>query len=406
MNHYIFLTTTIRNVGGAQLYIARKQEWLESIGWNVSVFYYNRGNVVIEALKKHSNNFIDELSENVYALSSKQVFAVVSKIIPENCEKMIIESHLVNLCLWGEVIANYANGMNLCYLLCEDFPKLRKYERDYLLSRLDHNLLFGITNNSIPMLLGEFGKTKNRGLLAVGCSANNVDNIAYDLTSLTNSQTILCIGRLDKPYVPSIIFELCEFAASHANNDYNVILLGDSADRTIANTFVEQLSVYKNINVICTGYLFPIPRCIFTKSDVAIASSGSVTVSSNEGIPTIAIDANDFQAIGIFKHTTNHSIYRDFEPQQRVCDLLEDVLVYKKYPKKIVSNSLHTVLDYSNHLQIINSYQEGLVYKKIKKRPLIAYPFFIMVQIFGISRVKRIKKIIVQSLTKLKKHNV
>ena len=402
MNHYIFLTTSIRNVGGAQLYIAKKQEWLESIGWKVSVFYYNKGRIVIDALKKHEGNFIDELSQNVYVLSSKQLDTVLTRILPIHYDKVIIESHLLSLCFWGEIIAYKANGMNLCYPLCEVFPKLKKYERDYFASRLDNNLLFGISEISVSMLLGESEQTKNRQLLAIGCCADNVADISYDLTSLTGNQTIISIGRQDKPYVPFVINEICDFISRHAKKSYNVILIGDSADKALLDTYIEKLSAYGNVSVICTGYIFPIPRCLFKKADVAIASSGSVVVANHEGVPTIVIDANDFQAIGVFKQTTCNTLYREFEPLQKVCNLLEDILDKNKFKKVTIADIPHNHLDYSDHLRIIDSYQNGKIYPKIMRRPITEYPMFFLTQLFGISGIKIIRRTISRVLLKLK----
>ena len=403
INHYIFLTTSIRNVGGAQLYIAKKQEWLESIGWEVSVFYYNKGSIVIDALKKHEGNFINELSQNFYALSSKQRNAVLARILPKDYDKVIVESHLLSLCFWGEFIAHKANGMNLCYPLCEGFPKLQQYERDYFSSRLENNLLFGISDISIPLMLGESEQTKNRQLLAIGCCTDNVADISYDITPLTGNQTIICIGRQDKPYVPFVINEICDFLFRHKGNTYNVILLGDSADKALSDNFIEKLTAISNVNVICTGYIFPIPRCLFRKADVAIASSGSVIVANNEGVPTIVIDANDFQAIGVFEQTTNNTLYRESEPQQKVSDLLEDILDRRMFKKVTIADTPHSRLDYSDHFRIIDSYKEGTVYPKIMKRPIAEYPIFFLTQLFGITGVRGMRKIVSKVLSKYNK---
>ena len=64
MKKYVFLTTSIRNVGGAQLYISRKLDYLKENGWDVDVFFYNDGKVVIPNLECFKDNCVNELSCN------------------------------------------------------------------------------------------------------------------------------------------------------------------------------------------------------------------------------------------------------------------------------------------------------------------------------------------------------
>ena len=50
---YIFLTSSVVSVGGAQLYISRKVDHLLSLGWEVHVFSVRHGEIVIENLKQY-----------------------------------------------------------------------------------------------------------------------------------------------------------------------------------------------------------------------------------------------------------------------------------------------------------------------------------------------------------------
>ena len=363
---YIFLTSTIRNVGGAQLYMSRKMDWLKSLGWLVDTYYYNDGNVVIENLKEFKNHCIPELSIPFELLVDRKKKKILKTICSVNSDVLIIESHILNLCLWGEYIISQKGGMNLCYLLSETFPPITKSTRCFLEYKLQQNLLFGINDRSIPLLLGNSSQTSKRGLLAVGNNEDNVKDIEdYEIPlSFDNKVTIISLGRLDKPYIEPMVNSIKYFVSKHKELFFNVIFIGDAAQKEIKENILGQIDKEPNVETICTGYMLPIPRKLLKAADVAIASSGCVRITRNEGILTIAIDGEDYMALGIAGITTNNSLYRNnCEPKQKVEDLLEDILINKKYKKEeIVINSVSTVVDYSKHKAIIDGYKSRNAY--------------------------------------------
>ena len=70
------------------------------------------------------------------------------------------------------------------------------------------------------------------------------------------------------------------------------------------------------------------------------ASSNSILVSANEGVPTIGIDIHDYQPIGVYKHTTDNLWSRENEPLTPLSEWLEEVLIKGKYPKKLIEHNL------------------------------------------------------------------
>ena len=59
----MFITNSIRNMGGAQMYIRNKVVFLKQHGWAPTVFFFNAGDVLIPELKEFINNRIPELAE-------------------------------------------------------------------------------------------------------------------------------------------------------------------------------------------------------------------------------------------------------------------------------------------------------------------------------------------------------
>lgn len=362
MKQYIFLTNSIRNVGGAQLYTSNKIKWLESIGWEVNVFYSSlSGDIVLDNLKRFEKNYLPVLSLPFAIVDEKIRRRNANKVISVSASKIIIECHITEYCFWGEYFGNLCGGMTICYPLSEDFPKLSQEERDFFFHKLKQNLLFGITDNSIPLMLGKSNLTEKRGLFAVGDSCNLSDE-DYAIPLKEHAMTILSIGRLEKPYIPNMVSSIKKFVDRHKDSYFNIILLGDSKDKSIRKSIVTSLSECCNSKVFCTGYLNPIPKSIFQKCDVAIASSGCVRVTAQQGVYTISVDTNDHKAIGVYGITTDKTLFRKEEKPQEIDVLLEEILIFKRYSKndiKIVEEDS----DYSKHEEIINRYIPNVAYE-------------------------------------------
>lgn len=380
MKRYIFLTTTVRNVGGAQLYISRKKEWLESLGWVVDVYFYNEGDVKIQGLKKYQSNCIKELSLPHYVLNTTCLNKIADKLRSVSKEiYTIIESHTINLTLIGEEIAKIINAKHLAYWLSESFPAECLRYKNFFERKLEDNSLFGITDRSIPDFLGYNNLTKNRGLLAVGCFQSIVENIEFPFINNIKpvSYNILCLGRLDKPYVEYMITKIIVFVRKYINKDFNLIFVGSSADISIETRIKDRISVLSNVNSYFLGYMFPIPKQLLQIADVVISSSGSALVAYRENIKTITIDANDWEPLGVLGFTTKNVLFRENEPKQKLEDLLENILIENKYTIKNKKYDIPIVdnLDYTQHQKVIdlviNSKCYDISYSKTLKEKIL-----------------------------------
>lgn len=393
MKRYIFLTTSIRQIGGAQLYIARKIEFLNKLGWKADVFYYNSGNIKIPILKQFEKNCIDKLGLPFSFFKKRQKDMIARCILGGEKDTIIIESHTINLSFWGEYLASKVEAKHLCYLLSEDFSAIDKEMQSFFHFKLSQNLLFGISNKSISLLLPEIQESDKHCLLAVGCTSNNVED--YDDSRLHNMPSadfnILSIGRLEKSYISSMIDSVVNFANNNKKH-INVIVVGDSADPSITNRIVEKIQSNELTNCIFLGYTFPIPKKLFTIADVCISSAGSCCVAYNEGIPTISIDSLDYAAIGLYGLTTKNTIYRDKEqePQIQVEVFLKKILIDREFDSIISESKMEfkssKQVDYSKHLQVIEKLSE-LNYYNINNIPrsFKASGFRLVSSIFGVS---------------------
>ena len=319
MNRYIIMTMGITGMGGGQMYVRNKMRYMEEKGWNVTVFGCLRGEIVIPDLKKYNDCTYDELTCAPFVYTKKFVETVINKIINRahigKDDNVIIESGTAHMSYWAELLAQRCKGRNLCFLLDErnDFLVDKSY-LPFFIFKLRRQELAGINNKSMNILFRGMEKSciENGPSLPALCQ-NVVENIEIPNTIYIPKAdyTIGSIGRLEKAYVPYMISEVVAYAQEHKNNNINLLLVGGTNNLEIINDIKKLVRDVDNINLIITGYLYPIPQKLFEKVDLFVSSAGSAGVSYGQNVTTISLDAKDGKPIGVLGYTTKNTLYRD-----------------------------------------------------------------------------------------------
>lgn len=361
---YVFLRNMIGDLGGGQLYMARKSDYLRSRGWDVHAFYFTEKDVLIPELNVFSGNRIPELGMPFSIFSNRQRRRIAEFILREcgNPTSITIESYNFNSALWGEYIASVAGGKHVSFLLEEEYVGLTPQIEDFMRFKLSQKLLYGITDHNIPSIIPE-ASPEQTFLSAEGCCRVNI--LDYDCPALEKIRqadfSILTVTRLDKPYVVDMFREIVAFALGHPDKTIGFIILGDTADAERKKMLLSILSEAPNLKVSELGYVFPMPWKMFDVADVFVGCSGSALDANTTGLPVITVDANDFSAIGILSETTDNYLYRSSdEPPLRIRDLVEKIfserISYRERHDRISSDGsrLRPTLDYSKHQAILD----------------------------------------------------
>lgn len=342
MKKYIILTGAIRNAGGAQLYTANKLSYMESLGWEPYAFFHVAGDVKISYLNRFIDSHIPEIGRPIQSLkasvSKKIINNMASAIKAEGDDEIIIESNSLSLAFWGEALANSLNAHHVMFPLEESFWNITKKEAEFFQFKLHRKEIMTSTEYRLRQIFQGYYKAEyNQYLLGLRpyCS-NVVDYTPIELPDSihkSNSFKILSIGRLKKAYINPMLQEIKNFANNHNEAKIDLIMVGGDSDPSIEAAIKELYKDVDNVTLYLLGYIFPIPYDWIRISDVCIASSNSVLVSAEEGIPTIAVDGHDLKAIGVYGYTTNKKVFRGEEPPLQISMLLEEILIKKKYPK-------------------------------------------------------------------------
>ena len=356
MKHYIFLTNSIRNMGGGQMYVRNKSLYLQNKGWSTSVFFYNEGPILIQELNTYKSNLIKTLAQSIALVSKDIIERTLNEIISKlpDSDEFVIESNAYHLIYWGELIAKRINAKHLLFILEENLPTFNNAIAEFFIFKLLRKEVIGNAYTYKRFLkkryIDEFAKYGTIKDISPFCSNVIIRDSKVNFDIAYADYNILSIGRLDKPYISNMLNEFIIFVKKYSKYSFNIIFIGGDAENTISTAIRNKFKQFHNVTIYTLGYMYPIQIYYLSIADVNVASSNSVLVSANEGVPTIVVDAHDYFALGVYNYTTTNTVFRSNEPKELISDLLEDILINRNYPKTCFDNTDHNNGDFDAHM--------------------------------------------------------
>lgn len=350
MDSYIILTPEIGNMGGGQMYTNNKVRYLKEHGWNVHVFYFKEGgSIMMPYLKEYYGNVIPEFRFAFYYVPILRRNKIAKRIKTSivGSKTIIIESQLIDLAFWGEDIAKRIGAKHIVNFIEEQVPVMNDRKLSFFEYKLKHWHMLNAGERSQKRIFKD--KWKEEYVAFINMISYKCSNVVYDVGCDIQFKpcdfSIISIGRLDKPYVESMTSEFIAFAEKHKNKKINFIYVGGSPDGIKEREIPKLFQKAGNATVYMMGYTFPVPLSVVKQANVAVASANSILVTSDLDIPTISLDMNDHQVIGVYGYNTINKFLRNAnEPALQLSSVLDEVLIYKKYPRKgIIVDSMKDV---------------------------------------------------------------
>ncbi len=363
MKKYIFITFSIVEVGGSQIYVDKKRASLEADGWQVIVFSADQGRLMIGELNKYETliNFRYGHSPITYSRSKRH--RLVKKMAEQVgiADEIIIESHSAIFGLWGEMLAQELNAIHLLYCIEEKCVAFSQSHFRFLEFKWKQHALAGISPVVIKNLFSthdvEIGEDQSYYLLAYGTSP--LEDIATNVKLPTTDENICLMGRLEKAYMYPTAKKIAEYVKEHSTKKYSVLIIGGSGKSMYSSKIRALFKGIVNCNLEMTGNMFPIPYSLLIQMSVLVSSAGCCGLGHRVGIPTISIDGNDLMPIGVLGHTTNQSLFRNDEQVVELTVLLDEILEEKKYKKEIKPFE-PSIPNYSSHCEFVKNINQDL----------------------------------------------
>lgn len=282
---------SLRNIGGAEQYIYNKLKFLRKKGFEVYIISAFDGNFLIKDFEEFKPYIIPAIMYPPKIFRLIEINKTLDKIIGwvgNQLDDCIIESNSIDAACWGELIGAKLNAKHFIFNLQEKH-NYSPTQISFLKYKIERKELAGITSSSVgQMILKEEYEAKSEEFFEAYCT-NVVEDIedGFSPKLLKGARlNIGSIGRLEKEFLYKILLKLKVFFNDNKKDIFNLVLIGGSNKKVVTN--IQKLFAgVKNVNLIITGYLYPIPKKLIDSCDLFISTAGSSYVSFNECVPTI-----------------------------------------------------------------------------------------------------------------------
>lgn len=381
MRQYIIIARSICGIGGAEIYVRNKLNFLHNNNYQVTIISCVLGTIKISELEYFKKNIIPECINDPFLYTDSQRKRILKKLlnslnITEGSE-VIIESSFIQGALWGELLASVLNCRNFCFLVDDSFRELSDSERDFLVFKLKRKELVGITKNSLELLFKQkYLLLEDEHYFLNFTCINSIEHINnyFNFYHEQYDITIGSIGRINKPCVPIILSEIKKFASQHTNKKILFVLFGGGDnEKKLKKQYIKSLKNIDNLTFIITGEFFPIPYDCVNKFDLFISTAGSARATYNSGIPTLSVELMTGVPLGLLGINTNSTQYRMDEDKiiwLTIKDALSSFFINNEIDLNDIRGKLTkktVVIDYATHLSFMN--------KSIKENEIRVYDF-------------------------------
>lgn len=309
MKKYIIITMSICNIGGAEQYVYNKIKFLESCGYDVYVFSSMTRDILIHEFTKFKELIFPALMYSPFCFRNSYIRKIISiikeKIHYEMSDEIFIEANSISAGLWGEILARETKSS--CYVFnLQETHCYSKEEKEFLYKKLNEHKLSGITSKSVFQMLSNYQFEFDDSMHWKAFCNNVVDDCEDNYSKFFNSKAKYnfgCVGRLEKPFLIELLKSLIVYFKQNNDIEFNLILIGGSNKKGKAEKIRNLFSQVKNVNLIITGFLYPIPRELINNVDIFISTAGSADATYYENRPTIKVSPENSKPIGIMGGT-------------------------------------------------------------------------------------------------------
>lgn len=402
-NTYIFVTNTLYDIGGAQLYLNNKCQYLLNNNYNVYILTSEHGsNILFDVLKNNKKHIYEELRYPPFYFSEYRQNKLVKDILKgmdyRSSSKIYIESCFLKSSYWGEMIASELKAKHIVYLLQESFNSINNVTKSFLEFKYQRRELAGIKPDSLYYLFNKNDFYKENSFYLKPRSATKLfsNNVQESLKKIQKVDLNLCsISRLDKPHVKLLIKDVIEFSKENENMNIQLILIGESVNPEEFNNFIKLVEPIDNLSLIFLGRLFPIPASILNVVDIFIGTAGAATLTVKEKKLTIVYN-NEYKVVGLLGIHTMESYYGVLTEKEKKLqewlEILKSPKIRSLYEKKIPKNYKSIDNDYSDHIDFILNGSKTRKYNLsfLYKRSVKDYFIYLIINYLGIKNFELI----------------
>lgn len=376
MKLYILMTGSLDGVNGVVLYVRNKIKYMQQMGWDVVLMHSHdtKKKIYVEDLKRWNKpQYTFPFLDNYPACYGKKkleniITQVIGKLPNTNLvEKSVIETLNYKRACWGELLAKHLHARHIFLSTTENPYILNNEYFKFLRFKFERNELKGIQESSMMRLFeGWMHLNPSPSHTVPAYCQNCIDDIESPFEEayrIDEDYHICTIGRMDKKYVLPMIEGIREFC-KETHKTVQLFIFGGAYSNEARQKVENVLREFKYLNSVVTDFIFPVPISLLEKMDLAIATAGAAIGLNEVGLPTISMDSQDGEPIGLMGVTTNAAIYRTDEEKITLSEWLKKVLIDKASQRNIqkIDYSANLSQEMVKHGQWLEDVNSPLIY--------------------------------------------
>lgn len=335
MKTYIIICCFADRIAGGPIYYSNKVKYMEEQGWKVVVIPADTGQQsAVPGLAKFFGPWVPNIGYMPSEFTPRQREHIMSQLlsfVPNESDNIVVETGNDYTAYWGELLAERIHAKHIVIFIDEQNPNITKEVIDFYKFKYDRDELACISKPVMQNLFKPFFPLSLEQCKSLSCVCHNsIDDYEHTFTSkiVTSKYNIGYIGRLDKPFFPAIIEGIQQFCKKHDKESITITLFGGAPEQKTTDNIQSIFQNYKNVKLLISGYLYPLPIQALKKMDVFVAGAGSAFTATKSGVTCIDIDILKYKPIGIIVNTPSiHHI--ECPNASTLLDYLEWVLVDK-----------------------------------------------------------------------------
>lgn len=384
--NYVFVYGSVSGLGGRNLYLLRKANYLQKEGWNVLIIAadVDKDNILVPELLNFKLLEVKEVAFPIYCFGKRKIKHILNKIIKWINEysnsklPFIVESQDINEIFWGEILAKTIHAPNFAYVIGRpQLKNLGKIYRDIYIFKARNNECIGVSEKTLEFLFEGINGSGNlkRNYFDISFSPEEFAENSFKFNKILDiidnkSIVITTVSRLEKKYIPVLIDSVVSIAKKNKLLKFTLVIVGDSRTYKRLKKFYEDKYLQnceKNLKLVFTGFLHPLPKELFKKTNIFIGMGTAVINSISQGCPTICIDPRSLKSAGILGIDLDNFAYNDIEKEESIESSLGNLINNKKLleksskmGKKLYNEKYTNEMVLENFLEFtINKQKEG-----------------------------------------------
>lgn len=327
MKKYLLFVNNITGIGGAQLYILRKANFVAKKGFEVYIISAKTKGVKFKELLDYRFLEAKEMLFTPTLFFKKRKEKIINEILDfidytEN-DEILIESHQVNPALWAEKFAEKVEAKNLVYCI-GPFDSHKEIYKNFFNKKMLFNELLGCNESYIP---NTFGIIYNNNYFNIPFNKNEIVIVSkmedpednYDLKILT-------ISRIEKTYIKQSILDLIDFSKLNPKLriKYDLILSKNKGKEYDQLAKIIENNKQGNLIINLKGPVTKLTSDLFEGYTLFIGMGTAVLNAVSMGLPSLVVDYRNNKYYGFFGFD-----YHEFGSGVKIADKSLDYFLYK-----------------------------------------------------------------------------